>query len=257
MGTKEKREIFKRWKLYWDLSNVSGITRRYFVMNFTDGLLTTFGIIIGFFALFVFQNLETHFTRIIIVPGLAMSISMGISGTIGGFLAEKAERDKEFIDIQKAMGLDTGQNNTNSNPETMESNDEILKHMIYLGDKSPLKRSKVIVATTIKPDEEDNDNDKKQEKTLIEKAERFATLISILVNGGASFVGGIIVLIPFMTAPEIMLYQFIASIVIVLIVVILLGSYLAIISKGSILIYLIHLILAVVVTIIFSLFLGV
>lgn len=253
MGSKQKREIFKRWKLYWDLSNVSGITRRYFTMNFTDGLLTTFGIIIGFFALFIFQNLETTHTKVIIVPGLAMSISMGISGTIGGFLAEKAERDKEYIDIQKAMGIESSQNEMNEKSIKLEKKEEILKHMIYTREQSPLMKEKILSAASSKS----IDDNKKDQKTLIEKAETFATMISVIVNGGSSFFGGILVLIPFFTSPIIFLYQFIISILIVIIIVILLGSYLAKISKGSVFVYIFHLTLAVAVTIIFSLILGV
>lgn len=254
MVAKQKKGILKRWKLYWDLSNVSEIARRYFVMNFTDGLLTTFGIVIGFFALFIFGNLETSHTRVMLVPGLAMSISMGVSGTIGGYLAEKSERDKAYIHMQKAMGINISQEVPERKPTTKaEKKKEILKHMIYLGEKSPLKKGKVILALSGLTE----DNNQKEEKTLIEKAESFATYVSIAVNGGASVLGGILVLIPFMVSPTIDFSQFFFAILIVIVTVIILGIYLAKISQGSILIYLLHLGLAVAMTIVFSLLLGV
>ena len=91
------RNLRNRWKRYAKLSDVGPIYRRYFVMNGFDGILTMFGIIIG-----------SHFTEslepsFIITAGIAGCIAMGVSGSSGAYMTEKAERTRELKKLEKAM----------------------------------------------------------------------------------------------------------------------------------------------------------
>lgn len=76
------------------------IARRYFVMNFFDGLLTMLGFIAGYY-LAGGRN-----PSIILSAGLAASAAMGVSGFTGALLTEYAERQREIEELEKAMLLD-------------------------------------------------------------------------------------------------------------------------------------------------------
>ena len=95
---------FARWKLYGEMTELGEIARRYFVMNFFDGVLTVLGIVIGNFILFVDNDPTNDPTKLlVIIPALATSIAIGISGISGGYLSERAERKRNIIEMQKAM----------------------------------------------------------------------------------------------------------------------------------------------------------
>ena len=76
---------------------------------------------------------------------------------------------------------------------------------------------------------------KKKVKTIQEKAERFASIVVSVVNGGAPFLGGVIPLIPFFLIEKANLDTFIYSFIIIFICIVLLGSFIGFISKESIL----------------------
>lgn len=91
------RNLRNKWKSYSKLSDVATISRRYFVMNAFDGILTMFGVIIG-----------AHFSEsldpsIILTAGIAGCIAMGVSGSSGAYMTEKAERARELKKLEKAM----------------------------------------------------------------------------------------------------------------------------------------------------------
>ena len=91
-----------RWILYGKSTSLGEIARRYFVMNFFDGVLTVLGVIIGNFI--IVMNGKVISSQNILVTSISVSIAIGISGISGGYLAEKAERKAELIEIQKSMG---------------------------------------------------------------------------------------------------------------------------------------------------------
>ena len=100
MVKKKVKKTIRRWKRYHKISDVSKITRRYFVMNAVDGALTMLGVIIG---AAVGGILEP---RIIITAAVAGSIAMGASGMSGAYMTEKAERTKKLKKLQEAMLTD-------------------------------------------------------------------------------------------------------------------------------------------------------
>ena len=96
---------------------------------------------------------------------------------------------------------------------------------------------------------------KKKIKTLQEKAEIFASIIVSLINGGSPFLGGLVPLIPFFLVSTANLSIFLISFLIILICIILLGVFLGVISKESILKNVIQMTFAFFITILISIFL--
>ncbi len=79
------------------LFSVGEIARRYFVMNAFDGALTILGIVVGF----VISG-EEH-PRIVLTSGAGASLAMGISGAVGAYMAEIAERRQELRELEHHM----------------------------------------------------------------------------------------------------------------------------------------------------------
>lgn len=79
------------------ISHLGPIARRYFAMNAFDGTLTIVGIILGLhFAL-------QHDPSAVISSGIGACLAMMFSGLAGTYLAEKAEREREFKEMERAM----------------------------------------------------------------------------------------------------------------------------------------------------------
>ena len=107
-------ELFKRWKTYMELSHASEIIRRYFCMNFFDGVLTALGLIIGFF-LSTQTGISVYRTQIVGIS-ISTAIAIGVSGFTGSSLTEMAERRIKLIEIEKAMAhFDDENENENEN----------------------------------------------------------------------------------------------------------------------------------------------
>ena len=71
-------------------SEAIDIARRYFVMNGFDGALTVLGIIV---ALYI-GDVQSY--TLIIIAALGSGISMAVSGFVGAYMSETAERKKEL-----------------------------------------------------------------------------------------------------------------------------------------------------------------
>lgn len=119
-----------------EISNLGPIARRYFAMNAFDGTLTILGIILA-------SHFAGHFNaRAIVTAGLGACLAMMFSGLAGTYLAEKAEREREFKEMERAML-------------------------------------------------------RKLDHTIVQKASRFAIIVSSIVDGFAPFLAGLILLTPF------------------------------------------------------------
>jgi len=251
---KSNKSIIGRWKLYWEISEVGTIARRYFIMNFTDGLLTTLGIIVGIFTLYIRDQSLYSTTDILILPGIATAIAMGVSGVSGSLLSEEAERAKINYDLRKAMAIyqekDDFKYEASDLNKDNQVKEEILKHMIGLSRKA----KETYIKKQIKVDSDEKSH--KKEKDINEKAEDFASRILAIINGLSSFLGALLMLTPFFVNPTLINIQFIISFIIIIITVFLLAQYLARLSKGSIIKYFIHFLLAIVLTIILTLTIG-
>ena len=251
---KSNKSIIGRWKLYWEISEVGAIARRYFIMNFTDGLLTTLGIIIGIYTLYIRDQSLYSTTDILILPGIATAIAMGVSGVSGSLLSEEAERAKITNELRKAMAIyhedDDSENEESDLDNQNQIKEEILKHMIGLSRKA----KEIFIKKQIEVDS--NKKSHKKEKDLNEKAEDFASRILAIINGLSSFLGALLMLTPFFLNPNLIYIQFIISFIIIIITVFLLAQYLARLSKESVIKYFIHFLFAIILTIILTLTIG-
>jgi predicted membrane protein (TIGR00267 family) len=80
---------------------VAKIARRYLVMNSFDGVLTILGVVVGTFIAEGFAH-----PNIVLSAGFGASIAMGISGAMGTYLIEKAERTRENTSSEDELKKD-------------------------------------------------------------------------------------------------------------------------------------------------------
>ncbi|MFQ6087878.1 MAG: VIT1/CCC1 transporter family protein [Candidatus Methanofastidiosia archaeon] len=84
-------------KTHMRITEADEIARRYLVMNGFDGILTVLGLIVGAYSV---GNIDP---RIIIGAGIGTVFALGISGISGSYMAEKAERKRKLLMLEKAM----------------------------------------------------------------------------------------------------------------------------------------------------------
>ena len=163
----------------------------------------------------------------VIITGFATALAIGISGLWGAFLSEEAERKKKITDMKKEMAI-------------IETDDEeTIDH-----SENNIKKIKK------------NKNKNKKERTLLERAENFATIVASLVDGGAPVLGSSLPLVPFFFGTVLTPIHFIISYIVLVGLLVYLGVFLGKISGGGGVRYAIHLVTAGVVTLIVSILLG-
>ncbi|TFF90753.1 MAG: hypothetical protein EU548_01385 [Promethearchaeota archaeon] len=229
-----------KWKTYAEITNVWAISRRYFVNNFYDGMLTVLGTLLGSLIFLLRGNPPT--STYIIAIGISTSIAMFVSGFSGSYLSERAEQKKIKTELDKAMvNFEESLENDPNEEDINLTEEEIKKHMVTPIDFSLKKRR-------IRKKKE-----REKKKTLHEKAESFANKIVSTVNGTAPFLGGLVPLIPFFFVFYPNLITFIMSFLIIFAMIVFLGVFLGRIAKESIIKNIIHMALASTITIIVSL----
>jgi predicted membrane protein (TIGR00267 family) len=254
------KSVLNKWKKYSTMSDLGIIARRKFFNNCFDGALTCAGIVSGMFILFLNTSGEIH-QQNIILPGLATALAIGISGLWGAYLSEEAERKKKLKDLKKEMvwieevdeegenvELDTG----DSIQDDLIEQQEIAKAMlvpINYKDTKTNKRFTLLLKSREKK--------RKNNKSVIEQAEKFATIIASIVDGGAPVLGSSLPLIPFFFGTTLTIFHFMASYIILAILLVYLGIFLGNISGGGRLKYALHLLTAGIVTLLISSLLGI
>jgi len=219
------KAVLKKWKEYSKISELPIIARRKFFNNCFDGALTSAGIVSGFLILFL-MNPKLLTPLNVMITGFATALAIGISGLWGAFLSEEAERKKKIMDLKKAMAI------------SEETEIEDLKGYKH-------RRFRIFKKTN-----------SKKEKSVIEKAEHFATIVASLVDGGAPVLGAALPLIPFFFGTELTIYHFVISYLILVGLLIYLGIFLGNISGGGRVKYAVNLVIAGLVTLLISIFLG-
>ena len=208
------------------MSDLGEIARRKFFNNCFDGALTCAGIVSGFFIMFLSEHTR-NVPNTVIITGFATALAIGISGLWGAFLSEEAERKKKITDMKKEMAI-------------IETDDEeTIDH-----SENNIKKIKK------------NKNKNKKERTLLERAENFATIVASLVDGGAPVLGSSLPLVPFFFGTVLTPIHFIISYIVLVGLLVYLGVFLGKISGGGRVRYAIHLVTAGVVTLIVSILLG-
>lgn len=254
------KKTLSLWSQYFQITQMGEIVRRYFVMNAFDGVLTSLGIIISNFALYITGTAENVTSQAILITGYATTIAIGISGLAGAYLAETAELRRSNIEIKEAMavfiqdkGLFRYSKNQSHNVQLKEEdyypqvdlkgkklntiNDEEIDHF----DIDPLPRQKSATVTKeirkklgLKLGK--RRGREKEDKSLSEKAESFSSTIAALIDGFSPALGSIFGFIPFFFGdPNPLIYGI--SLFIEVSILFTLGAYLAKISEDKIWIY--------------------
>lgn len=232
--------MLDKLKTYARITGLWAIARRYFINNFYDGMLTVLGILLGFFVILLKGSINSIESNLVILTSLGSSISMFISGLTGSYLSERAEQKKLKIALDKAMALNETENNKQVAISYVE---EIEKSMLMNVNRRRMLRKKNLSV-----------EQRKNIRTIQDRAERYATIIVAIVNGGSPFLGGIVPLIPFLFVSSANLLIFISSFIIVLMFIIMLGTFLGLVSRESIIKNIVQMIFAFLITILISIF---
>jgi len=94
------KELLGRVKFYIQITHVGDFARRYFVMNGFDGSMTALGVILGAWIAGV-EN-----PNVIVMTGLGACLAMGVSGFFSAYITERAERRRQFKNLEEAMLTD-------------------------------------------------------------------------------------------------------------------------------------------------------
>ena len=238
--------MIEKLKTYSDITDFFSIARRYFVNNFYDGMLTILGIILGFFILVFKEGQQTVESHIIILTGLATSISMFMSGLSGSYISEKAELKRLKAELDKAMVRMQEEEQKGEKDKILEEK-EIEKAMLTVNFNDNNRIFKKNLSKSYNKD--------KKVRTIQDKAERFASIIVSLVNGCAPLLGGIVPLIPFFFTIKAGFNIFMISFLIIFICIVLLGIFVGFISRESLWKSVLQMLGAFVLTIIVSILL--
>ncbi|MFX0031471.1 MAG: VIT1/CCC1 transporter family protein [Promethearchaeota archaeon] len=229
--------MLEKYKLFSKITKLGAIARRYFVNNFYDGLLTVLGILLGFFILIIKGSDHAIESNIVLLTGFATSISMLMSGISGSYLSERAEQRKLKLELDKAMVIVE---------EEEEEGEQLTQDDL---EKAMLKD----IDLTQNNNSQNGKEEEIRKKTIQEKAKLFASILVALVNGLAPFFGGIIPLIPFFFVSQAGFEIFMISFLIIFISIVLLGAFLGVISRESIIKNILQLLIAFSLTLTISL----
>jgi predicted membrane protein (TIGR00267 family) len=89
--------FIEKIRRYIRISEIAPIGRRYFVMNAFDGATTILGIVVGAYV----AGITSEFW--VIWSGLGATLAMSLSGFVGAYMTEEAERERKLKTLEKAM----------------------------------------------------------------------------------------------------------------------------------------------------------
>jgi predicted membrane protein (TIGR00267 family) len=86
--------LIQRIAVYNKVANIPHISRRYFALNGFDGVITIIGVLLGNYIV------GTTEYKHVIIAGMAVCISLLVSGVWSAYNSESAERAKELKDLE-------------------------------------------------------------------------------------------------------------------------------------------------------------
>lgn len=89
-------------RIYEQITGFSEIARRALANNAFDGVLTMLGVLAGNYL----SNVRNP--AVVIRIGVATSVSIGVSGLWGAYLAESAERERDLADLERVSLVELG-----------------------------------------------------------------------------------------------------------------------------------------------------
>ncbi len=92
------KERLERFRKYARMTNAWSLARRYLVIGAFDGVLTILGMVLGYY----FSG-EIINSKIIFTTGVAASIALGLSSAWGAWEAERCERSLEICQMEQAL----------------------------------------------------------------------------------------------------------------------------------------------------------
>ncbi|ADB58062.1 VIT1/CCC1 transporter family protein [Archaeoglobus profundus] len=96
------RNIFDKYKLYSQITDISSISRRYFVIGYFDGVLTIMGLVVG-------AHLSGEISNTLIISaGFATALALAVSSGFGAYEAEIIEQSIRIKELEKAMLCEVG-----------------------------------------------------------------------------------------------------------------------------------------------------
>jgi len=252
------KSLIEKWRKYSDLSNLGIIVRRKFFNNAFDGALTCAGIVSGSFIIYVSNPTQSLSSAIIIITGLSTALAIGISGLWGAFLSEEAERKKKLIDLNKEMAIRKEENHKSE--KNVKEIEKKSKEKLNVAEYEKIQKAMITPinyksTTDYSEDFTEDGENNNNHKSLIERSEKFATIIASLVDGGAPVLGSVLPLIPFFFGPTLSIFHFLISYSVLVGILVYLGIFLGKISGGGRLKYTLHLVTAGVTTLVVSLLL--
>lgn len=256
------KSTLKKWQKYSQMSDLGIISRRKFFNNCFDGALTCAGIVSGMFITFLSPKGSNITQSIIIITGFATALAIGISGLWGAFLSEEAERKKKMMDLKREMVILQREQAEKDHGKIEREKVELEKILL---EEKEIQKAMVIpfesenvnnMGKKLVPNNHEQKKDKNS-KTLIERAEKFATVVASIVDGGAPVIGSSLPLIPFFFGTVLSLFHFIFSYIILTGLLVYLGVFLGSISGGGRVKYALHLVTAGIVTLLVSVLLGI
>lgn len=220
--------MYKKLKIYNKITYFGLIARRYFINNFYDGMLTILGILLGFFMFIIYNSeINTIESILIIFPSIGTSVSMFISGVSGSYLSERAEQRMEKRKLDRAMVILEDENLEELNRSSiLNYKEEIQKAMV-----TPISINSALSYSTT---DKKRKTLKRKNRSIHEKAEKFANFFVSFTNGTAPLLGGIIPSLPFFFVQNAGMPTFIISFVTIFVCIVFLGVILGAISKESI-----------------------
>jgi len=89
-------EYIKKVRTYNKIAGIAKIVRRYFAINGFDGVITIIGVLVGSYIIGIRDYIN------VVIAGVAICISLGVSGVWSAYFSESAERKKEIDDLERS-----------------------------------------------------------------------------------------------------------------------------------------------------------